>query len=164
MEQFCLAMKQHCPLLMPLSLQLLSRVCHHLTKAQSPVLGEQAVDSFSLGQSTDDTQLVTGDWDPLDYVQRSQDVTSGVIPSNLSTTNTGKPLHQFMNPTSGRSGRSRNDMYMLPVEYTTIKDGPEVSLSLLHASRHCLSGLNRRLPYCPKGMDFCFVIPDTTLS
>jgi len=54
MEQFCLAMKQHCPLLMPLSLQLLSSGCHHLTKAQSPVLGEQAVDSFSLGQSTDD--------------------------------------------------------------------------------------------------------------
>jgi len=81
-----------------------------------------------LQQSTDDSKLITGDWDPLDYVQRSQDVCSGVIPSNLSTTNTGKPLHQFMNPTSGRSGRSRNDMYMLPVEYTTIKDGPEVCL------------------------------------
>ena len=80
------------------------------------------------GQSADDNEPVIGDWDPLDYVQRSQDVCSGVIPSNLSTTNTGKPLHQFMNPTSGRSGRSRNDMYMLPVEYTTIKDGPEVCL------------------------------------
>ncbi len=105
-----------------------------------------------LQQSTDDSKLITGDWDPLDYVQRSQDVCSGVIPSNLSTTNTGKPLHQFMNPTSGRSGRSRNDMYMLPVEYTTIKDGPRVTLNLMHASRHRLPGLNRCPPNCLKGM------------
>jgi len=69
-----------------------------------------------------------GDWDPVRYVQRSQDLTSGQIPSDLSTTNTGKPVHQFMNPTSGRAGRSRHDMYMLPVEYTSIKDGPEVNL------------------------------------
>lgn len=45
-------------------------------------------------------------------------------------------------------------MYMLPVEYTTIKDGPEVSLGLMHASRHSLSGLNKRPPNLPKNMDF----------
>ena len=76
-----------------------------------------------------------GNWDPLSYVQRSQDLSSAVIPSNLSTSNTGKPLHQFMNPSSGRSKRSRNDMYMLPVEYTSIKDGPEVISGRSHLLR-----------------------------
>ena len=156
MELVCLVLVHHCPSLTTLLLQLMSSVCHHFTEAHSPVLSEQS--SFSaplcLQQSTDDNEPVIGDWDPLDYVQRSQDVCSGVIPSNLSTTNTGKPLHHFMNPTSGRSGRSRNDMYMLPVEYTTIKDGPEVSLSLMHASRHCLPGLNKCLPNWPKGRAF----------
>ena len=157
MELVCLVLIQHCPSLMTLLLQLMSSVCHHFTEAHSPVLSEQAIKlsaPLCLQQSTDDNQPVIGDWDPLDYVKRSQDVCSGVIPSNLSTTNTGKPLHQFMNPTSGRSGRSRNDMYMLPVEYTTIKDGPEVSLSLMHASRHCLPGLNKCLPNWPKGRAF----------
>ena len=71
----------------------------------------------------------TGSWDPLSYVQRSQDLTSGQVPANLSTTITGKPIHEFMPYNSRkpkRGKRGRNDMYMLPVEYTSVKDGPEV--------------------------------------
>ena len=67
-----------------------------------------------------------GKWDALSYVQRSQDLSSSQIPSNLSTTNTGKPVHQYMTHRSDRSSQPKNDMYMLPVEYTSIKDGPEV--------------------------------------
>ncbi|DBA72591.1 TPA: hypothetical protein ACH3X2_010343 [Trebouxia sp. C0005] len=93
-----------------------------------------------------------GDWDPLDYVQRSQDVCSGVIPSNLSTTNTGKPLHQFMNPTFGRCGRSRNDMYMLPVEYTTIKDGPSRLLILGWGDGTLMTDLLSELDHGPSAL------------
>lgn len=70
-----------------------------------------------------------GSWDPLSYVQRSQDLTSSQVPANLSTTISGKPIHEFMpyNGTKSKRGkRGRNDMYMLPVEYTSVKDGPEV--------------------------------------
>ena len=67
-----------------------------------------------------------GPWDPLSYVQRSQDLTSGQVPSDLVTTITAKPVHQFMAYGSNKAKRGKNDMYMLPVEYTSVKDGPEV--------------------------------------
>ena len=66
-------------------------------------------------------------------MQRSQDLSSGQVPTNLSTTVTGKPIHEFMpydggsRPKRGkRSKGGRSDMYMLPVECTSVKDGPEV--------------------------------------
>ena len=71
-----------------------------------------------------------GAWDPLTYVQRSQDLTSSQVPADLSSTMTGKAVHQLMAYGSSKPKRGRSDMYMLPVEYTSIKDGPEVCLGL----------------------------------
>lgn len=110
-----------------------------------------------------------GSWDPLSYVQRSQDLTSGQVPANLSSTVTGKPIHEFMpydgssKPKRGkRSKRGRSDMYMLPVEYTSVKDGPEVWFCS-HTSGYCpyisvvqICGgpctLTNEPSRCPKGL------------
>ena len=83
-----------------------------------------------------------GTWDPLTYVQRSQDLTSKQVSTNLSTTITGKPIHEFMPRDTSkpkRGKRSRNDMYMLPVEYTSVKDGPRVCFCSSSLLEHLLS-------------------------
>lgn len=72
---------------------------------------------------------------------QSQDLTSDDTNLQASQAVTAKPVHQHLvrtrssSGTRGSSGRRRgqpvNDMYMLPAEYTSIPDRPEVGLHLI---------------------------------
>ena len=77
--------------------------------------------------------VAAGDWDPLQYVMQSQDLTSEEAGVRASQAVSAKPIYQHMVRTKslGRPrGRPGHDMYMLPAEYTSIPDRPEVCLLL----------------------------------
>lgn len=76
--------------------------------------------------------LPAGDWDPVQYVLRSQDLAHEDLELGQMEAVTAKPVVQQRLTrsisTSGRKKQPGNDMYMLPAEYTCVPDRPEASL------------------------------------